>query len=285
MASEIITRTVYGAGLQNALLLRRPYTILPNSTLNQALAIQHPSTIAAGVYPQVGYYAIGRKGTRRLNHTESGVGYDAPVKHRPRDAGPFEIVPFVLRLITDDLPEVERNKYALRRQEEHGGLQYYAYYLKRLDLSNTTIDYSLTTVVGGVENSVPFVPNSGDLSPTQPVLPPSTSTPALEDGDFLEVSSPVPVVFSAQDVQEYYNVCSVLYGDPLFSVVSEIAVCSGLDRVVNVQTTGGATIPFNEAVGVQITHFISTYYSLAFVSTGFDMTFDIGATEPMLIEE
>lgn len=283
MSSEIITRTVYGAGLQNALLLRRPYPILPNSTLNQKFNIRASDTLLPGVYPAIGYYAIGRKGTRRQVAT-NGDGYDLPVKHRPRDAGQFEAVPFVLRLQTDDIPESEREKYALRRAEQHEGLDYFAYYLKRIPTTNAVIDYTLTTVSNGVESTITFTPNSGDLNPTQPVLPPSGSTPALENGDYLAVASELPIVFNALDVAEFENVCSILFGDPLFASISEICLVSGVDKVVTVTGSGGAQFPFNEVVCAQITHHITTSYNLAFAATGFSLTVDLGATEPMLVE-
>lgn len=283
MSNEIITRTVYGAGLQNALLLQLPYTLLPNSTLNTKFNIRAADTLLPGVYPKIGYYVIGRKGTRR-QVTAGGEGYDVPVKHRPRDAGQFEAVPFVLRPENDDLPEVEREKYGLRRPETHDNQPYFAYYAKRLPVAGSSINYTLTTVSNGIESTVPFVPNSGDLNPTQPVLPPTGSTPALEDGDYLAVSTNITLAFTAFDVSEFENVCTILYGDPLFATISEICVVSAVDKVVTVTGHGGASFPFNEIVGAQITHHITTNYNLAFNASGFTLTFDIGATEPMLIE-
>lgn len=284
MSSEIITRTVYGAGLQNALLLRRPYGILPNSTLNQKLSIRANDTLDPGVYPSICCYVLGRKGTRR-QVTAGGEGYDLPVKHRPRDAAPFEMVPHVLRLLSDDIPESERSKYVLRRIELIGPVEYVAYYGKWLNVTNTEIEYTLTTVSNGNESPIPFVPNSGDLNPTQPVLPPVGSTPALADGDYLDVTSTIPITFNAVDVQEFENVCMVKFGDPLLASISEIGIVSGVPKVVTVTGAGGASFPFTEVTVAQISHHITTNYNLAFATSGFNLTVDIGATEPMLIEQ
>ena len=59
-----------------------------------------------------------------------------------------------------------------------------------------------------------------------------------------------------------------------------MAIVSGVDKVVQVQSTSG-TINFNEVIGAQVYSFYNTHMDMAFLNTGLTMLLDVGSTEPL----
>ena len=275
---NIFTRTIYGSELQTALALGLPYEIAANTTLNEKFGIQAGAALGASDRPSIHYFAIGCGGHRSITGAE-GIPYTSPINHRASDAALFKHMPFVLRRTNNDLTVTERANYALRRLESHGGLDYYAYYLKRIDLSTVTPSMEYTVTDNGVATTNPFVPTSSNLNPVATDL--SNTEVITTAGNFLSVSAAVPLSFSEQDVVEFKNVATILYGSELYAIISEIAVCSGVDRTVQAQSISGNAFAFTEAVGVQIVTHVTSYYSVGFTNKGFDFTMDLGATEAM----
>lgn len=274
-----ITRTIYGSALQTAMLLKLPYTVVPNTTLNEKFGILANQVPEPGKLPSLAYFCIGNGGHRSVTGAD-GIPYTMPIKHRASDAALFNHLPFVLREVNDDLPPEQRQKYALRREEQHGGRRYYAYYLKRLDLSGVVNEMKHTTVIDGVSQTLPFIPTSANLNPTPPEINPTGINPT--EGDYLTTTAVVEIRFTANDVAELVRVAEILYGNELMAVISEIGLCSGLDKVITAQGPGNTTFNFNEAIAVQITNHITSYYSMAYTNNGFDFQIEMGATEPLL---
>lgn len=279
----IITRTIYGAELQNCLFHGIPYPIHANSTLNEKLNIRPTDMPAAGVYPTQQYLVVGNRG-HFVSVGAEGIPYVDDYEHRVDDAALFGLVPLVLRLLTDDLPAVQRAKYCLRRIETHDGLQYAAYYGLRIDMTNVQSKLRKITVDNGVETVVPFVPNNSNLNPVPPVIPPNQSIPALGNGDYLDVSMLISVVMSPADVQEYINACVILFGSSKFAAISEIGLVSGVSKLVPAEGPGGTTFQFNEIIAAQITTHVVRYNHMASNTNGASFTFDAGANEALLTE-
>lgn len=278
---KIITRTIWGSQLQNSLLLGLPHRPVPNSTLNERFDIQAGVMPSANENPFVRYLAIGNGGHRNMVGAD-GAPYTAPVNHRASDASLFRPMPFVLREVTNDLTVTERTKYALRKAENHNGRNYFAYYLRRLDLSNTIPELQHTTVVDGVSSTVPYASTSANLNPTQPNTPPTGVISTT--GNYLSTSAIVPVLFTEKDVQEFIEVAKIMYDNEYMAVISELAFCSGVDKDVTGVGVGSASFTYKEAIAVQVATFITAYYSMGFTNRGFDFQVELGATEPMLSE-
>jgi hypothetical protein len=274
-----IIRTVYSASLQTAQYLKRPLTILEHTTLNEKFNIHANIAMAATDVPAVNYIAIGNGG-----HTATlgvgGIYKPEPIQHLPRHAALYNQLPFILRTLDNDLTATERSRYRLRRIEEHDGVSYVAYYLRVLDLSATIPQSEYRTVVDGVTYSTPFEPNVGDLNPTPPDL--SNTGVNVTTGDYVAVTAKVPFKMDEADTLEYRNVCNIIYGDEAYAMVSEIAVCSGIDRGVP-GDFNGVTVGYTDAIAVQVMTFISDFYSFYFGNKGIDMEIDVGAVESLLI--
>ena len=275
---EYITRTIFGAALQSATLLGKTPIIHPLSTLNTKFGILADTMPTTEDRPIMQYMAIGIGG-HRYTVGANQIPKPEPVQHRARDAACYQHLPFVLREVGNDLTSEERKRYALRRLEIHNGLQYWAYYLRRIDLSNTTIGMEYVTVQNGQEVPTPFVPDSGDLNPTPPDIAPTGVNTVT--GDYLMATSKLELSLDTDDVNELKNVARVLFNDEGFSIVSEVALCSGVDKQTNVPGPGNTSMSFNEAIGVQVVSHVNAFYPLRFSPTGVEILVDCGATEPL----
>lgn len=273
-----VVRSVHGAALQTAALIGLPHVIPPHSTLNEKFNINANMTIPDTEIPRIRYVGIGNGG-HRVVVGANNISYNQPIQHLPRHSGLYNQLPFVLRPITNDLTPQERAKYRLRTVIQHGGVSYAAYYLKTLDFSNTVVDLEYFTVDNGVTTSSTFSPNSSDLNPTPPDL---TSTGVVStSGDYIAATSQVPFKMDAGEIEEFANVANILYGSTDYAIISEIALCSGMDKVVT-GTFNGVSASYTEAIGVQINDFIATYLATSYSNQMIDISFDIGAVEPML---
>ena len=277
---KIITsrRTIHAANLQTSLLLNKQYNILPNSTLNEKFAVADDVALTANERPTIGYFTIGRGGHQAIAGSDGGSNI-GPVPQFASHSALYSHLPFVLRPINDDLGDAERAKYALRRVESHGGSDYIAYYLKRIDLDDVNVLVEFNHVLGtGETTTIAYVPRVEDLNPT-PLNIPVSALPT--DGDSLTALATVPLIFGPNDVTEFRDACNVIYNDTAYAVVSEIGICSGVDRMLLSPSASGE-INFNEAIGVQILSMLTTHQALNF-NNGFTLNVALGSAEAISI--
>lgn len=270
---ENVTRTVYGSALQTAQYSKLPFNLIQNTTLNEKFNIQ--SGIAPSEMPTVGYYCIGNGGHK----FQSGIGGVALIKsleHKATDAALFSHLPFVLRAVNNDLTLTQRAKYALRKQVTINSVDYIAYYLKRIDTSAAVIAMKLQTTNNGTTSTSSFVPTAGNLSPTPTEITNSGVNPL--QGQYAIVSSTLGLTLTADECQEILNAAAIIYGDEGYAVISEIGLCSGVDKVISLP--GGDS--FTEAIAVQVTSHIGTFHSVQAARTGIAGTLELGSAEPML---
>lgn len=272
------TRTAYAAKLQTCQLLGIPFTLDPKSTLNEKFSVATSQALSAGQIPTLGYVAIGNGG-HRMATAAGGIAVPEPIQHRSTDAELFNHLPFVLRPIGSDLSLSEQTAYAMRVQVTISGVPYYAYYLKRLDLSTVSATLNYNTVANDVTTTTAFVPNSSNLSPNPPAL--SNSGTNVVSGDYITASALVPWTFTAADVAELVNVSNIMFGTSNLAIVSEIALVTGVDRNIQATSANNGTFTFKEVIAAQIAAFISTFHSMSFSSNGLNLTFNVGATEPL----
>lgn len=276
--AEKTTRTIYGMYLQTCAHMGLPFVVYPNTTLNEKLGVQAGKIPDAGVYPTVGYLSLGNGG---LKSDVSGDGtlVMVPKIFNATNASPYNPLPLVLRPLGNDLDPATRAKYALRRIETRNNVPYIAYYLKRLDKTGLTASMNLTTVVNGVKSTVPFSPDSSVLNP----VPPAISTPGVitADGTYVNASAPLGIVLDANDIAELMNVFDIIYQNPHAAIISEAALCSGVDLTVQVTDQGGSTFNMAEAIAVQVNDLVNVGAPLEFNSDGVKWNLDMGATEPL----
>lgn len=278
-----ITRTIYMGELQTARFLQTPYTARNNTTLNQKFNIQATAAYTPGRYPAARYFAIGRGG-HRVEAGPDGTPFIAPVAHRARDAALYIHTPFILRPESNDIPMEERVKYGLRRVETHNGARYFAYYLKRLDLTNTATNLYQTQVRDGNNTTTTFIPTNSDLNPTPPEVPPTNQVVALANGDYLSTTAAVVINFTPSEIEELINVARILHNDERYAIISEMLIVAGEDRTVTVEGLGGTQFNFSEVIGAQAMIHYSTYRQLINDNDGATFTINLGTTESLLTE-
>lgn len=275
---ENITRTIFGSYLQTCHLLGLPFSMRANTTLNEKFGIQ--SGIAPDVVeiPRMRYYAIGNGG-HRMTAGGDGLSKPEPIQHRATDAACFNHIPFVLREPDADLSLSQRANYGLRREETHNSVRYIAYYLKRIPMGGVNPAMEYKAVANGETTTTPFVPNSANLNPTPPSL--SESGVNVVTGDYTTSTAKLTLSLTAEDVAELLNVANILYQDDGYAIISEIALVSGVDKVVTSPSVGATTINFNDVIAAQVVSHINAFFPVKFSNNGTEIIVDVGASEPL----
>lgn len=275
---ENCVRTVQSALLQSALQLGMPHVIQANSSLNQKFDIQATVAPADTDTFAMKYVAIGNGGHKLVTGV-NGISTPEPIQHSPTDAALFNHLPFVLRLPNQDLTAAQRANYRLRRIESINGTSYVAYYLKVIDLSLTLPGLELRTVQNGIMTSTPYAPQLSDLSPTPPAI--SSGGVITTSGNFIAATSKVDFTLSADDITELLNVSNILYSSDSFALISEIGLCSGVDRAVT-GDFNGTSAGYTEVIGAQVMNFIDSFFPAKFNNNGLSLSFDVGQLEPLM---
>ena len=277
---ETTVRTIYSSHLSNCLLMRRPFSVLPNSTLNQKFNLFKDETPAINEYPILGYLGIGNKGAT-YEVTDDGFILTTPIRHLPRDASLYNFIPFLVRDINNDISATERTKYRLRVPISIGGTTYVAYYLRALTIKDLVPSVELRNVDGENITTNSFTPTQSDLAPNHPEI--SNTEINNANGDYLVSTSKVNFVLGRAEIQEIMDACQILFGDPRYAVINEIAVVSGIDKVLQ-GTFGNTQSSYTEVIAAQVATFISQYHALTSNSTKVEIELDIGSVEPLLVK-
>lgn len=277
---ELYTRTYPGLALQLAHYFGINLPQQPHSTLNEKLNINGSASLGTNELPRVAYYAIGNGG----HESKSGVNnfplLDNKI-HKSRNTGLYNQLPFVLRPVGNDLDDGQRADYALRKIETHGGNDYIAYYLKRLNRDGLQIKIQ-DRVIDAQQNTTisDFIPNTDDLSPVPADL--SNSGVNSVKGKYISVTVNLTIPFMAFDAEELLNAVTVIYGSEYYGIISEVATVSGVDRTVSSSDGAGGTISFNECINAQVMNHIPAIQPVFSQRNGFDISAEVGGIEPLL---
>lgn len=274
-----IVNTLPSSRLSTATRLGLPYVPAKYTTVNEGLSIATTETLRPGQVPTMGCFMVGIGG-----HTTTvgvgGIPITDPLKHNGKHAGLFIPMPFVLRDRANDLTKEQRTRYALRREETHGGRNYYAYYGRRLDLSGVTVrDKRAWYDDAGNRQVEDYIPVQEDLKPVPDSL--SSTGTNTTSGESYYSSALMRIVFSENDVREFLNVAKIIYGDERYGIISEIAFCTNSDATVSIPTPSGND-NFLEAIVCQIVSFVTAKYELIYAKKGFDFTAELGSIEPIV---
>lgn len=275
-----ITRTVLGAQLQTNHYLKLPTIINPNTTLNQKFDIQNNIALAENDIPAANYYAIGNGGHDYAIGVD-GAKLPSPIMHKVRSAALYNHLPFILRTPNNDITNTQRNSYRLRKNVVIGGNQYIAYYLRTIDKSSTESSLQLREVVDGVVTSTPFEHILSDLSPTPPDIDNEGNNTTT--GNYISATARIVFSMNDFDIEELLNVANIIYNDDRYAIISEVAICSGVDKTVT-GTFNGVNSSYVESVGVQCMSFLNTLFVAKFMNNSFSAQMDVGSVEPLLLE-
>lgn len=284
-------RTAIGAYLQTTNLLGLNYKILDHTTLNEkfrtyaARGINQSTKEFSGT-PAIRYMAIGNGGhditTSGSGANTANIGRPTPVPHKPKDTGLYSYLPFVLKLASDgDLTPTERSKYRMRVIESHGGETYIAYYLKVLDLTNTSPTIEKRTIADGNINTQSYEFTIDNLDPQKPIINTGNSISSIKS--YAVATAKVEINLNSDDITNLKAACEIKYGDENYAIISEVALCSGDDDDIEAVSSGTVPTPaYKEAIGVQIFSFINTFYSAPFNNSGINLNIELGSVETLL---
>lgn len=275
---ENVQRTIFAAHLQTAMILKKPFTVLPNSTLNQKFGIHEDQVPAVSEYPALGYMAIGNKGTT-YDLAAGGYLLTTPIPHLARHAAAYNFLPFIVRRADDDISATERIRYRMRVPMSLGGVPHIAYYLRKLELDDVVPSVELRNVNDGLITNTPFTPDVSDLSPTHPVL--SNVNMNTPNGDYLVSSAKTTFILNQNDITNIMEACLAIYGDPRYAVINEIMLVSGIDKNLPGQF-GGVTSNYTEVIAAQVCAFISQNHILNNSTSEVNIGLSVGSPEPLL---
>jgi hypothetical protein len=274
---ENSTRTAWGAYLQSCLLQNLPFTMMPDTTLNEKFDVQSGVAPSLGVLPYQRYYCIGNGG-HAMSVGADNIPAPQPLQHQATDAALFNHLPFIMRPVTSDLSASQMAQYALRQVITYGGVPYACYFLRRINYTGVAAQVNMNTVANGTTTTTPYAANSANLNPTPPAL--ANGSVNVTSGDYLSAAAVVALSFSAQDAAELVNCANIIYGDPRYAIISEIGLVSGVDQIVSVPASGGS-FNMNEVICAQICSFIDTFVTMNYMNNGTTINLNVGSTEPL----
>ena len=123
------------------------------------------------------------------------------------------------------------------------------------------------------------MPSLADLSPAKPIIPVNGNITST--GNYLASTAKIEFVLTEAEITELLNACNIIYGSDNYAFISEIGLCSGVDRSL-MGNFNGPPMAYTEAIGVQIMNFISTAIPAYALSTSITQTIDVGSTSPLL---
>lgn len=268
--------TIMKSYIQSAMLMGKPFVKKPYSTINDKLHIQEGATLNAGEYPTMKVVVIGNGGLKVATGAD-GLGYMVSYVHKPTDTALFRELPFLAVPVNADIGDVTRANYRLRKiVTGFDGNQYIAYYGKIIDVAtpSTTIEERIVQPDGTVGGG-PRDPQPGDLTPVPTIL--SSGSSVTTTGTYISSSTKVDFILNATDVTNILNASQIMFGDQNHGIISEIALCAGIDRNVI-----SGSVPYTESLATTVISFLSTNFPTPDISQGIKYTFDIGNSEPIL---
>lgn len=275
---ETTQRTIYAGHLQTSMILKKPFTVLPNSTLNQKFGIHDDQVPGVNEYPSLGYVAIGNKGIT-YDLAPGGFLLTTPIPHLARHAAAYNFLPFVVRRAGDDISATERLRYRMRVPMNIGGVPHVAYYLRKMDLDGVTPVVELRNVQDGVITNTPFSPELSDLTPTHPVI--SNVNVNTANGDYLVSNAKTSFILNQADITNIMEACLTIYGDPRYAVINEVMLVTGLDKNLPGQF-GSVTSNYTEVIAAQVAAFISQNHILSNSTSEVNIGLSVGSPEALL---
>lgn len=273
-----MNRHAQGGLVQLSQFFGKSITPMTNSTLNEkfGVATHNEISLPSDAVHRAQYWSIGNGGMYASAGTPvDGVLGISAWPHLTQHTALYSHVPFRLALKTNDLPTLEREKYRLRVSLNIGGQDYWAYYLRKIDLSTVNISAEKRTETNGVITAVPFTHVSADLTPAVPV---STTSVVVPSGDYIGAVARLPFNMTVEETTAFVEAINILYnGQTGKANISEVALCTGVDFN---HTVGG--VVYTEAAHVRIASSLSTMYPMHSMPSGIETFINVEAISSLM---
>lgn len=245
------------------------------TTLNQKFNVGTDLVIPNGSVAKGLYWGIGNGGFYVSGQSVDGTISLTPTPHDTSHTGLFHHIPFIMRPVSSDLDALTRAKYRMRATITHGGTTYWAYYLKKIDMTGIVATLEKRT---SAQSSTPvaFTHVASDLSPTPPSLAGGGSLTAT--GEYVGAVTMLPFTFTTEEQVELVNCINILYdGDIGKAMIGEIALVSGVD-VVN--TVSG--VSYTEAAKAKLSNSLATSIPMHVLTQGVSMNIKLEALSAVM---
>lgn len=278
-------QTAYGLETLIRQLCGLPAATEEYSTVNERLNILSGAQPTANEKITLGVLIAGNKG-HGLVPGVGGIALLSTEDHLANHGSLYGQLPFAIRDIDSDLTLAQQQRFCLRKVEQVNGVNKFVYYGYRLQMSadNVVINkWKITRNAEGAETWEPFVPSNEDLYPTPPTLPDLGAITASNVS--IKVEAIITVVLSEVDINEFVEAVKILYnGDERYAVMSEFALCTNANRIVEVQGSAGF-INFNESIATQIYAFTMEHKALYYNTQRLEIKFNVGNQIPLFATE
>ena len=273
-------RTLWASHLATLRYAGKPFTLLPNTTLNQKFNIGANEKPMTNEYPMLNGIVIGNSGCYG-EMKPSGTLRTVHYNKKPTHAALFRHIPFIVRPIDNDLSATVRAGYGLRYPFAKDGVKYVAYFLKRLHPEDWAQSTTLTSVGqdGIISNVDEYIPDVSALTPVVPTV--SNGTLITATGDYVGTTLQTKINLNENDIREIVDAVTIFLGDPELAVISEMGVTHGIMRQISGQF-GSVTSQYVESVCTQISMFAPEFSDLNSSAKSLEISLSCGNMEPLL---
>ena len=273
---ENLTRHAQGNLIQLAQFIGKSVPQLPNSTLNQKFQVAQDAILPADAIHRGQYWCIGNGGLY-VNSGSGGAVLDINVwPHGTKDTALFSHLPFLLTPITNDLGSVERDKYRMRKQVSYGGQDYFAYYMKKIDMTAVNVILETRVENTGVITVTPFSHTAANLAPTVP----NTGSQLVASGEYIAATARLEFSLTEVETTNFLNAIEVIYGAGNMGKgnITEVGLCSGVDIA---HTVGG--VNYTEVAHARVACSLSTLYPMHKLPSGIQTYINLEAIDSVLV--
>lgn len=266
-------RTIYGLSLQLHMLTGEQYVPLPNTTLNEKFEIGMDLEIADAEYPTIKYYAIGVGGTEVMD----GIGSYTFNNHSPIDAALFQHIPFVMRRVDNDISAADASGYRFKIKQVIDNVEYYCYYLKVIDERYN--HFGIHKVVIKDDNNIldHFDTNTDALLNPVPRSDVLDSLQA-EDTEYITKSTKLKFSLTLSELEDIEEVIETIYGADSSKAITEIGVCTGIDKEDSEGNIEAGRVQVNFHVAVDINTTVEMNAGIDYIRS-----IEISGTEPLVL--
>lgn len=221
----------------------KPITMDKNTTLNEKYNILIDKNTIQYSIPVMRYYGIGIGGI--------GTGL-RNAYHKGVDGDLFEPIPFIGRLLIDDIPVADRIAYRMRVIKIINGISYVFYYLKCIVVNKEPvrirelIKLPNTTTV----STAKFSTTTATILNPEPALVDEVN---LDRVSYHVIEVNIAVTLTDADKAEVVNAYRLLLNDPTLEIplVTEMCIYTGIDEVSD---------SIHEAYAVRAAYFYAVPY-------------------------
>lgn len=286
--AQIYSNAAMGGLLYKACATNQMLDIPKFSTMNEYWNVFPELSIGrkAGRDFELKYFSIGSRGSNCLGMNPNGTSRMRVNPHTPKDPRNYVPLPFIARLLSEDLDEDTRKKYRMRTVVEYMGELWAVYWLKLInfDLYNPKVimvEHDQTT---GNEIPEDYIYQEDDLKNLEPPAYNQDGTLPVSN-DYMNGSAILDASLNKADLAEIVNAVKVVMGDASLASINEVCVAWGIDST-QTSNLGGREIRYTEALGVTAAHFCSELDARnAGTNSVITLRFDHGNSDPMLLSE